>query len=208
MPTARRPWLLPSLASLFVLAFSAPAHAADDYKLGPDSQRQDGVPQGKVTQMPKWTDSKVFPGTERDWWVYVPHQYDGKQPACLMVFQDGRGPVQEKGEFKAPIVFDNLIHRKEMPVTIGVFIDPGNDPKRNPPPKAGEKRDRPFRPSNRSVEYDTLSDAYATFLLLLRHANAGPSRPALGGQPLAPGIYDERSATTTMRARRRGGGGA
>jgi enterochelin esterase family protein len=143
----------------------APKPPAESYPAHPDAQRKEGVPRGKVTQMPKWTDSKVFPNTERDWWVYVPAQYDGQTPAALMVFQDGSGPVNEKGETRAPVVFDNLIHQKAMPVTIGVFINPGNDPKKNPPPKAGEKRDRPFRPSNRSVEYDTLSDAYATFLL-------------------------------------------
>ena len=146
-------------------AQQTPKPPAESYHVHPDAQRKEGVPQGKVTQMPKWTDSKVYPGTERDWWVYVPAQYDGKTPACLMVFQDGSGPVNEKGETRAPIVFDNLIHQKAMPVTIGVFVNPGNDPKKNPPPKAGEKRDRPFRPSNRSVEYDTVSDAYATFLL-------------------------------------------
>ena len=62
--------------------------AADDYKLGSDSQVQVGVPQGKVTQG-KWISEKVFSGTERDYWVYIPAQYDGTKPACLMVFQDG-----------------------------------------------------------------------------------------------------------------------
>ena len=144
---------------------TAPKPPAESYPVHPDAQRKEGVPQGKVTQMPKWTESKVFPGTERDWWVYVPAQYDGTTPACLMVFQDGSGPVSEKGETRAPVVFDNLIHQKAMPVTIGVFINPGNDPKKNPPPKAGEKRANPFRPTNRSHEYDTLSGDYARFLL-------------------------------------------
>lgn len=144
---------------------TAPKPPAESYPAHTDSVRKEGVPQGKVTQMPKFTDSKIYPDTERDWWVYVPAQYDGRTPACLMVFQDGAGPVSEKGDNKVPIVFDNLIHQKAMPVTIAVFITPGNDPKKNPPPRPGEKRANPFRPSNRSVEYDTVSDAYVKFLL-------------------------------------------
>ena len=69
--------------------------AADDYKLGPDSERHDGVPDGKVTQH-KWN-SNVFPGTEREYWVYVPAQYDAKEPACVMVFQDGGGYQVRRG---------------------------------------------------------------------------------------------------------------
>jgi enterochelin esterase-like enzyme len=136
--------------------WSAPvSRADDDYKLGPDSERHEGVPKGEVTQH-QWTDSKVFPGTTRDYWVYVPKQYDEKTPACVMVFQDGAAYVKEDGQFRVPIVFDNLIHKKEMPVTIGIFINPGVFP--NEPTKKGGPR------SNRSFEYDSLSDAYAKFL--------------------------------------------
>src|SRR5262249_36529807 len=79
------------------------------YEHGPDSKEQDGVPKGKEIAMPTWK-SKVFPGTERAWWVYVPAQYDEKTPACVMVFQDGGGYVNRKGAFRTPVVFDNLIH--------------------------------------------------------------------------------------------------
>jgi enterochelin esterase family protein len=136
---------------------------ADDYPLGPDSQEQPGVPKGKVSKH-TWT-SQVFPGTVRDYYVYVPAQYDPQKPACVMVFQDGHNYVDPKGPFRVPVVFDNLIHKKEMPVTVGIFVNPGNDPVKNPPPKPGEKRDgSPWRASNRSYEYDTLSDQYARFL--------------------------------------------
>src|SRR5262249_50301749 len=84
--------------------------AADDYKLGPDSQEQPGVPQGKVTQQAGT--SRIFSGTVRDYWVYVPAQYEAKYPACVMVFQDGGMYVNAKGQFRVPIVFDNLIHKK------------------------------------------------------------------------------------------------
>jgi len=125
-------------------------HAADDYRLGPESQEQPGIPQGKITKH-TWN-SKIFDGTVRDYWVYVPAQYDGKQPACVMVFQDGGSYVDKKGQFRVPVVFDNLIHKKHMPVTVGIFITPGTY--------------TPGKPDSRqrSVEYDTLSDQYARFL--------------------------------------------
>ncbi len=128
--------------------------SADEYKLGKDSERQEGVPEGTVTKN-HWT-SKVFGGTERDYWVYVPKQYDAAKPACVMVFQDGGNYVDTKKDFRTPIVFDNLIHKKEMPVTIGIFINPGEIP-----PAVPEQTSR----KNRSFEYDTPSPQYAEFLI-------------------------------------------
>ena len=103
-----------------------------------------GAPKGTIREMPRWK-STIFAGTERSWWTYVPAQYNEAKPACVMVFQDGGG-------YKSwvPTVFDNMIQKGEMPVTVGVFIDPGVGP--------GDKK-------NRSFEYDTLSDQYARFLL-------------------------------------------
>ncbi len=129
------------------------------YEYSADSTRQDGVPQGRV-EMHVWRDSQVFPGTIRRYWTYTPAQYDPASPAALMVFQDGHAYVGERGQFRVPIVFDNLIHRGEMPVTIGVLIDPGH--------KTTELPEQPGwnpTPANRSFEYDTLSDDYAKFLL-------------------------------------------
>jgi enterochelin esterase-like enzyme len=140
-------------ALALVVAAAAVAVAADDYQLGPDSQPQADVPQGRIAQH-KWT-SQIFPGTVRDYWVYVPAQYDGATPACVMVFQDGGGYQNPKGQFRVPVVFDNLIHKKEMPVTVGIFVNPGTIPPAGP----GQK---PL--SNRSFEYDTLSDQYVRFL--------------------------------------------
>ena len=110
----------------------------------PDSREQAGVPKGAVKQMPPW-ESRIFAGTRRDWWVYIPAQYRPDQPAAVMVFQDGNVP-----RTWVPTVFDNLIARHDMPVTVGVFIEPGG---------------RTAPRDNRSVEYDTLSDQYARFLL-------------------------------------------
>jgi enterochelin esterase-like enzyme len=141
--------------ALFVAAVLQPATANDDYTLGPDSMPQDGVPQGKVTKF-RWDKSKVFEGTERDCWLYIPDQYDGKTPACVMVFQDGSGYVDVKGSSRVPVVFDNLIHKKEMPVTVGIFINPGKFP-------TPGKQEKDWR-QNRSYEYDTPSNQYAKFL--------------------------------------------
>src|SRR6185295_12372810 len=139
---------------IFIVVNTMPVLAADDYKLGPDSQRQEGVPRGEVTKF-HWS-SKVFDGTERDCWTYVPKQYDGSTPASVMVFQDGGSYVDENGQFRVPVVFDNLIHKKEMPVTIGIFINPGVVPA-----SSGSEKER----QNRSFEYDTPSDQYARFLV-------------------------------------------
>lgn len=129
------------------------------YPYGLDSMRHEDVPRGKVTEH-VWKDSKVFPGTIRRYYVYVPAQYDAAKPAALMVFQDGHAYINEDGDFRVPVVFDNLIAKGEMPVTIGVFVDPGHKKAELPP----ERGWRP-EPENRSFEYDTLGGDYAEFLL-------------------------------------------
>lgn len=146
-------------ASAVLLGVVTALAANDDYKFGPDSEEHPDVPKGDVSQFKHR--SEVFAGTERDVWVYVPKQYDGKEPACVMVFQDGGGYVNRKGQFRTPTVFDNLIHKKEMPVTIGIFINPGYFPEKI---VGKNKKGEPMYASNRSFEYDTLSPQYATFL--------------------------------------------
>lgn len=153
--------------------------AADDYQLGADSVLHDDVPRGEVTKH-SWTNSTTYPGTVRDYWIYVPRQYDAARPACVMVFQDGWSYANPAGSFRVPIVFDNLIAKKEMPVTIGIFINPGVVPPAEPGQKAR---------SNRSFEYDSLGDRYARFLLeeilpeIGRHYNLSknPDGRAIGG---------------------------
>lgn len=154
--------LLGMLAVSFSLALTTLADSQTKerrYFLGKDSQRVAGTPQGTVTEY-QWLDSKIYPGTKRRYYVYVPAQYDASKPAALMVFQDGHAYMNENGEYRAPIVFDNLIHRQELPVMIGVFIDPGHLKDELP-----EKRGWKPTPENRSVEYDSLSDTYSKFLL-------------------------------------------
>ncbi len=125
------------------------------YHHGPDSEPHEGVPTGVVMRY-HWL-SDIFPGTERDYWVYVPAQYEASRPACLMVFQDGVSYVSADGEMRVPIVFDNLIHRGEMPVTIGLFVNPGAYPGQPVPTYLPEQP--------RQIEYDTLSERYARLLL-------------------------------------------
>ncbi len=146
--------LLSTASTLFA---QIPPVVKGPYKHGPDSTRKPGVPQGKVTQF-TFEASKVYPDTKRRYSVYIPAQYDPSRPAALMVFQDGHAYEAEKADFRVPIVFDNLIHKKEMPVTVAVMIDPGH--KGELPPARGWNP----TPQNRSVEYDTVSDAYAKFL--------------------------------------------
>jgi gluconolactonase len=141
-------------APLAALSLAAPAAAQTDYPLGPDAERHSGVPRGEVTA--HRFASAVFPGTFREYWVYVPAQYRRDRPAALMVFQDGFSFVREDGRWRCPVVFDNLIDRGQMPVTVGVFVDPGIVPSANGEPEVRY---------DRSFEYDALGDRYARFLL-------------------------------------------
>jgi enterochelin esterase-like enzyme len=146
------------IVSVLTAIFAGHLAAQEKRTYGPDSEEQPNVPKGEVYQFKH--KSNVFARTERDVWVYVPAQYDDKTPACVMVFQDGGSYVNKKGQFKTTIVFDNLIHKKKMPVTIGIFINPGVFPDKVTVNKKGAK----VFESNRSFEYDTLSNQYATFL--------------------------------------------
>src|SRR5215831_15282752 len=130
------------------------AFAPDDYAPAADSQTHPDVPKGEVTKH-VFEESKIFPGTTRDYWVYVPKQYDPTKAAPVMIFQDGI-------QYNAPVVFDNLIEQKAIPPLIGVFVMHGRV-------KAASTNalDR----YNRSYEYDGLGENYARFLMeeLLPH---------------------------------------
>lgn len=148
------PTIHSAVAAVFLALTGLSGLAADDYKLGPDSLPQAGVPRGEV-KSDRWT-SKIFPGTMRDYWVYVPRQYSPDKPAALMVFQDGRSYLDTNGQFRVTTVLDNLIHKGELPVMLAIFINPGEVP----PAEAGQKPR-----SNRSFEYDSLGNQYSRFLL-------------------------------------------
>ncbi|HZY79704.1 MAG TPA: alpha/beta hydrolase-fold protein [Cyclobacteriaceae bacterium] len=147
------------LVGIFCVALSLNtiAQTSNEYTFGPDSQRQPNVPKGTVTTS-VW-ESNIIKGTKRNYSVYVPAQYDASKPAALMVFQDGHAYLKEDGDFRTTIVYDNLIHKKELPVTICLFIDPGYWTALGNPPA------NPFQNHNRSQEYDDVSDRYVTFLI-------------------------------------------
>ncbi|MDA1166343.1 MAG: SMP-30/gluconolactonase/LRE family protein [Planctomycetota bacterium] len=127
-------------------------HAADEYPVHQDSTSQAGVPKGEVKGPFEWK-SGIFPGTIRQYAIYVPAQYDASKPACSMIVQDGLGKANA---WKLPTVLDNLIHKGDIPVQLGIFVSPGVVP------AASENAQARY---NRSYEYDGMSDLYARFLL-------------------------------------------
>jgi gluconolactonase len=131
------------------LAGRPAAAPAEKYSVDSASVEHPGVPKGEVLKC-SFDHSAIFPGTHRDYWIYIPAQYRPDHPACVYVNQDG---VQ----WKAPTVFDNLINSGDIPVTIGIFVSPGQVLSAD---TAGA-RDR----YNRSFEYDGLGDGYVRFLL-------------------------------------------
>ena len=130
------------------------------YKLGPDSLPQDGVPKGDI-KGPFTLPSEAYPGTQHTYWIYVPKQYDAKVPAALMIYNDGQAYMNADGDVRAQNVMDNLIYRREIPVMIGVFINPGRRPDQ-PEPNAKEWGDRT---TNRPQEYNALDDKYARVIV-------------------------------------------
>lgn len=130
------------------------------YQLGPDSLPREGVPKGEM-RGPFVIPSQAYPGTQHTYWLHVPAQYDPAVPASLMVFQDGQAFKDMNGSIRAPNVLDNLIYRREIPVMITVFINPGRTPEQ-PEPTPQEWGDRT---TNRPTEYNTLDDRYARVIV-------------------------------------------
>ncbi|MFM8421092.1 MAG: hypothetical protein ACKOEQ_13335, partial [Verrucomicrobiota bacterium] len=159
----------PRLLAMAAAALLASAHVhaqssgriPDDYPISPEAlARAEGVPTGRVEPF-AFNDSKVFPGTERQGWVYIPAQYNGARPAALMVFQDGHAYVSTNGRMRAPVVLDNLIAKGQVPVLVGVFINPGHRGSNAPNANTWGPR------SNRSLEYDGLDALLAAATAVL-----------------------------------------
>jgi hypothetical protein len=153
-----------------------------EYKLGPDSLPQTGVPKGKL-EGPLLFKSQIITNTVRRHWVYVPAQYMPDKPANVLVFQDGQRATKPDGALRVPQVLENLIHKGEIPVTIGIFITPGQRGEEYPDNLAMGN------PNNRAAEYDSLSDNYARFICeellpeVCKKYNLAkePERRAIGG---------------------------
>lgn len=146
--------LIPVLMMVFSCMQYKAAGQDSAYKPGPDSYRINGVPAGRVTKY-EWN-SRVY-NNFREYYVYVPAQYDSLKPAALMVFQDGHTYVNDSGDQRVCIVYDNLIFQKRLPVTICIFVNPGHSSKNYPQNR--------FQSSNRSEEYDVMDDKYASMLM-------------------------------------------
>jgi enterochelin esterase family protein len=154
------------------------------YQLGPDSLEQAGVPKGEI-RGPFTLPSAAYPGTQHTYWVYVPAQYRAAEPASLMVFNDGQAFKNPTGNIRAHNVLDNLIYRREIPVMLAVFINPGRRPDQpEPTPQNWGDRD-----TNRPTEYNTLDDRYARVIVdellpaLAKDYNLSPDpdRRGIGG---------------------------
>jgi enterochelin esterase-like enzyme len=154
------------------------------YSLGPDSLPQAGVPKGEI-RGPFTLPSIAYPGTLHTYWIYVPAQYDPAIAASLMIYNDGQAFMNRDGDLRAQNVMDNLIFRRELPVMIGVFMNPGRRPDQ-PEPNAKEWGDRT---ANRSIEYNSLDDKYASVIVdelmpaLYKDYNISkdPERHGIGG---------------------------
>ena len=165
---------------------TAPAAPNPDahYQLGPDSFEREGVAKGEV-RGPFTLPSQAYPGTQHTYWVYVPAQYDKSIPASLMIFNDGQAFKNMEGDLRVPNVLDNLIDRRELPVMLAVFINPGRTPEQ-PEPTPQEWGDRT---TNRPTEYNSLDDKYARVIVdelmpaLYKEYNISkdPERHGIGG---------------------------
>lgn len=169
-------------------AAQSPSPQAPDpdafYSLGPDSLPQPGVPKGEI-RGPFRLPSNAYPGTQHTYWLYIPAQYDPDIPSSLMIYNDGQAFMNADGDMRAQNVMDNLIFRRELPVMISIFINPGRRPDQ-PEPNQTEWGDRT---TNRPTEYNSLDDKYARVIVdelmpvLYKEYNISkdPERHGIGG---------------------------
>src|SRR5256885_16570997 len=172
------------IAMFALLALADPPDTNIYYKLAPDAVPQDGVPNGEM-RGPFTLPSEAYPGTQHTYWIYVPAQYDASVPASLMIYNDGQAFMNPEGDVRAQFVMDNLIYRRESPVMIAVFINPGRRPDQ-PEPTLSNWGDKD---TNRPSEYNTLDDKYARVIVdellpvLYKDYNISkdPERHGIGG---------------------------
>ncbi len=183
----KRAWATVAVLVAYTAWSQTPAQEPNpdmQYRLGPDSLPQEGVPKGEI-RGPFTLPSNAYSGTQHTYWVYVPAQYDPTVPASLMIFNDGQAFMAPEGDARAQNVLDNLIYRREIPVMITVFINPGRRPDQ-PEPNLKEWGDRT---TNRPTEYNTLDDKYARVIVdellpaLYKEYNISkdPERHGIGG---------------------------
>jgi enterochelin esterase family protein len=152
--------IVPGVASW---AQPAPAATSEErkpgtYALPPEAYPKEGVPRGEL-KGPFLHKSLIIPNTVRQYWIFVPAQYTPTTPANLLVFQDGQRATNPAGSLRIPQVLENMIHQKDIPVTLGLFITPGNTGDVYPD-DLGMKN-----PNHRAQEYDAMNDRYTRMLL-------------------------------------------
>ena len=165
----------------FVVSLNAPGDA--NYNPCPEAYPGPDIPRGEIVSIKDWDGARVFKGTLRDVRIYVPAGVRSEEPHNLVVFQDGNFYLPREGAVRATAVLDSLHAKGEIAPTAAVFIDPGRPP--------GSDRRDDVASAQRSLEYDSITEAYGRFLLedLLPFAevhagvrfSADPARRALVG---------------------------
>jgi len=182
------PALVTSSSAIGLATAGAAERKPGDYPLTADSLSQPDAPKGRL-EGPFQFRSRIIANTVRRYWLFVPAQYTPDKPASVLVFQDGQRATNPEGSLRVPVVLENLIHRGQLPVTIGIFITPGNVIK---PGKDGDQYPDDLgmkNPDHRAQEYDALDDTYARFLVeeMLPEVgkryrlNPDPEEHAIGG---------------------------
>ena len=153
-----------------------------DYPVSAEALPQEGIPKGRL-EGPFEFRSSIIAGTVRRYWIFVPAQYNPKNPANVLVFQDGQRATNPNGPLRLNQVMENLIGKGKMPVTIGIFITPGNLSETYPDNLGFSN------PNHRKEEYDALNETYARFLIEEMLPEVGkkyrltddPEKRAIGG---------------------------
>ncbi len=146
------------LALLLPFSLFAQNGIPAEQALLPEPYPQGGIPKGEL-KGPFDFHSQIITGTVRQYWVFVPAQYEASTPASVLVFQDGYRAINPNGSLRVPEVLENLIAEGEIPVTIGIFITPGNLSEVYPDNLGSGN------PDNRAAEYDALDDRYARLVV-------------------------------------------
>ncbi len=150
--------IIPLLLLLSTFTLFGQLSIRKNLELTPDHFPQEGVPKGEL-KGPFEFHSKIIEGTVRLYWLFIPAQYDGSEPASVLVFQDGNRATIPEGSLRVPQVMENLIAKGDIPVTIGIFITPGNRSEKYPMDLG------PKNPNNRAREYDVMDNRYARFII-------------------------------------------
>ncbi|MEZ0244696.1 MAG: alpha/beta hydrolase [Sphingomonas sp.] len=143
---------------LTVQAANAQERKPGDYPLTAESLVDPAVAHGEL-KGPFEFHSRLIPGTVRRYWIYIPAGYTAAKPANLLVFQDGQRATNPGGSLRVQNVLDNLIAKGDIPLTIGVFVTPGNLSEHYPDNLGFSN------PDHRAPEYDALNDTYARMLI-------------------------------------------